>query len=254
MGSLYRVSSSEFHSGNCCPKHWEQGWLGEVSTRDRNQMNTRTEAGEDQCITPRLSQVHFLHPCSLNVFFYHWDLSLLWSLSTAVVFHIGSTYHQWHYYIIFTINVLWGVSLHPLDCFTWLMSSNLRSSKSFLFCLEEAQNHYPWTPDLSGMALLFPWHLSLVTPHWQIPCDVSVLVLSWKKDLFEWAMSYHHQEAQLCLCCLLTAKRSPYRSVALLCQSHRSKDSSISPSVFLPFTCITSSFWSQLHKSYYPPW
>lgn len=55
---------------------WEQGWLGEVSTRGRNQMNTETGAGEDWCITLRLSQVHFFHPCFLNVL-YHLDLSLL---------------------------------------------------------------------------------------------------------------------------------------------------------------------------------
>lgn len=31
-GEQREVNSSKFHFSNCCPKHWKQGWLGEVST------------------------------------------------------------------------------------------------------------------------------------------------------------------------------------------------------------------------------
>lgn len=31
-GEQREVNSSELHFSNCSPKHWKQGWLGEVST------------------------------------------------------------------------------------------------------------------------------------------------------------------------------------------------------------------------------
>lgn len=85
-GEQREVNSSEFHFVNCCPKHWKQGRLGEVSTGAEVRWTQRLEWRRTS-VSLRPAQVEFSHPSFLSVFFYQLALALLWSPSTALLSH-----------------------------------------------------------------------------------------------------------------------------------------------------------------------